>query len=129
MTDNPLYNLEAGKRMRDHLAIHQLVLTRDEIAAGRFMAVRLIDGGSDGVAYESRQAAMEHQFHADLCGYFRIPFSGPPARECAAILRYYRGVYDAGYRPSGNPNLIIPTRVEDLWSPTTLNDLRTPGRP
>lgn len=108
-------NLDAAKRMRDVLQLHLTVLSRAEILAGRFVAIRLSDGGSDGVAYESRAAAVEHQRHnASRCAYIQIPPGGFSTEACDTLLWYVRGVYDAGHREDPAHSLMIPMNIEDL---------------
>ncbi len=109
---------DAAKRMRDVIALHQTALSNDELIAGRYAAVRLSDGGSDGVAYETVTQAIGYQLHETQCGYFRIPPN--PARwgmaTCDSLLWYVRARYDAGYRPSTDRQLMMPLKLEDLLS-------------
>lgn len=106
---------DAAQRMADTLALHQTALGFDEILAGRYVAVRLSDGGSDGVAYDSRAAAIVHQKHnASRCAYFRVPLERMSVQACDVLLMYVRAAYDHGYRTDPAHDLVIPTRVEDL---------------
>jgi hypothetical protein len=108
-------NLDAAKRMRDTIATHQAVLSRDELFAGRYVAIRISDGGSDGVAYDSRSDAVEHQRHdAARHGYWRIPIERWDAETCDTLLWYVRAAYDSGQRQDPAHQLIVPTRVEDV---------------
>ncbi len=107
---------EAAKRMADTIALHQMVLSRDELIAKRFVAIRLSDGGSDGVVYETRQDAIRHQLHETLCGYFQIPLERWSEETCDSLLWYVRTRYDAGYRAAPDRQLIIPRRIEELFS-------------
>lgn len=100
--------------MRDIIALHQMVLTRDEILAKRFVAIRLSDGGSDGVVYETREDAIKHQLHETLCGYIQIPLERWSEQTCDLLLWYVRKRYDAGYRAAPDRQLIIPQRIEDF---------------
>jgi hypothetical protein len=63
---------------------------------GKWLAVRLSDGGTDGVAYDTRREAIRHQLHETLCAYVRA--YEITAREAETVLAYHRAVYDAGYR-------------------------------
>jgi hypothetical protein len=111
---------DAGKRFRDALALHHAVLSREEILARRFMAVSLLDGSSDGHAYETRDEAVQKQTsHIDgnRVLYFQIPLELLTVRACESLLWYGRRAYDAGYRPVGvheRGPLYIPTRWEEL---------------
>lgn len=66
--------------------------------AGRWAAIRLSDGGSDGVCYETRADAVRHQLHETQCAYVRIPPDGMPAEHAARYLAFHRRCYDAGFR-------------------------------
>jgi len=106
---------DAARRMADALAVHQMALTRDEILAGRYVAIRLADGGSDLTAYDSHAAAVRaHQNSPSRMLYFQIPLERLPPEECDVLLWYQRGVYDAGFRADPSHALILPTRNEDL---------------
>lgn len=110
-----LRNWDAAKRMADSIALHQVALTRDELIAGRYVAVRLADGGSDGVAYDTRTEAIEHQRNSpSRCAYFRVPLERWNAQTCDVLLWYVRGCYDSGFREDPAHQLVIPSRVEAL---------------
>lgn len=108
-------NMDAAKRMADTIALHQTVLSRDEILAGRFVAIRLADGGSDGVAYETRAEAITHQANSpSRCAYFRIPLDRWRPQTCDVLLWYVRCGYDSGVREDPAAALIIPSNREEL---------------
>lgn len=86
-----------AKRMSDILTTHYLEDPRGNV--GRFAAIRLSDGGSDGVLYDSVEEAAWAQLHYRQCAYVRIATGGFGPRECAVILAYHRRVYDAGNVP------------------------------
>src|SRR6478736_2666867 len=113
MTEHHYHDREASKRMADWIALHQAVLSRDEILRCRFVAIRLSDGGSDGTVYDSRPDAMRHQLDANRCAYVQIPLARWGPQTCDSLLFYARRAYDAGYRPDPEHQLIIPTRIED----------------
>lgn len=106
---------DAAHRMADTIRLHQTMLTTDELIAGRYIAVRLVDGGSDGTAYTSRAEAATYQRHnASRCGYYRIPLHPMGAKVCDVLLWYVRRCYDAGSRQDPAHQIIIPTRDEEL---------------
>lgn len=110
-------NHDAAKRFHDIIALHQEVLSTDELLTGRYIAVRLSDGGSDGVAYESRTDAVEGQRHnASRCGYYRIPPKQIKwgIQTCDVMLWYVRTAYDNGHREDPAHQLIVPTRKDQL---------------
>lgn len=109
-------NFDAAKRFADTIALHQTVLSRDELIAKRYIAVALSDGSTDGVVYDTRNDAMRHQKgHPALYLYFQIPFERLSVHACDSLLWYVRGVYDAGYRPRlEEAELVIPNSIEDI---------------
>lgn len=107
---------EAGRRCSDIIAMH--IVAGD---AGRWAAIRLSDGGSDGIAYDTKSDAIRHQLHETLCAYVRIPRDAMPAAEATRFLGINRMLYDKGYRladpdgpAGGESELILPDRSEDL---------------
>lgn len=100
---------------------------------GRWMAIRLSDGGSDGVVYDSRSDSVRHQLHETLCAYVRIPWDDLSPQAAERFLAVHRQVYDAGLRmasvdgPGGDTELevIPPMRLEELTA--LLSDYRAKG--
>jgi hypothetical protein len=104
---------DAARRMADTVALHQVALSSDEKVAGRYIAVRLSDGGSDGVAYPSRAEAIRHQRHnGSRCIYPRIPLERWSAKTCDVLLWYARIAYDQGHREDPAHQLWVPTQEE-----------------
>lgn len=106
-----------GVTAEDQAAMRASGIVREHLAAGhrgKWVALRLSDGGSDGVAYDcagilcpryrklggctGRADAVRHQLHETLCAYLRIPWDDFSPRAAAAFLGYHRKVYDAGMR-------------------------------
>lgn len=86
--------------------------------AGKWAAIRLHDGGSDGVPYDTRGDAIRHQLHEQYCTYIKVPPDGMPPDEAMKLISLYRMFYDAGFRfidPDG-PEPIIPSKQEDMMS-------------
>jgi hypothetical protein len=88
---------DAARRASD--AVNLALLADREGNVGRWIALRLSDGGSDGVVYDRVEHAANAQLHYQLCMYVRIPPGGMPPREAEGALAYHRAVYDAGHRP------------------------------
>lgn len=104
---------EAGRRCSD--------LVRQKIVdghAGRWLAIRLSDGGSDGVPYDSRRDAILHQLHESLCAYVKIPKDNMPEVEAIRWLEIQRQLYDNGLRmidpEQPDRDVIMPEKIEDL---------------
>lgn len=66
--------------------------------AGRWAAIRLSDGGSDGVPYDTRGAAIRHQLTEQQCCYVKIPEDDMGPAEAASFMRVNRALYAAGHR-------------------------------
>jgi hypothetical protein len=84
---------------RAHEIVNTHLMVDPEGNRGRWVALRLSDGGSDGVVYDDVAAAADHQLHYQQCMYVRIPWGGLPVAEAETLLTYHRRVYDAGNRP------------------------------
>lgn len=89
-----------------------------------WVAIRLSDGGSDGVMYDTKREAVRHQLHESTCAYFcfrTAPNGFSSKKDAAVFLAYHRAAYDAGFRlpdpddPSGGSDLIIPTTQEHVY--------------
>lgn len=88
---------DAARRASEAVNLH--LIADSEGNKGRWVALRLSDGGSDGIVYDTVIDAANHQLHYQLCMYVRIPWSGLPVAEAETLLDYHRRVYDAGNRP------------------------------
>lgn len=104
---------DAGRRCSD--TVRQAIVDGH---AGRWVAVRLSDGGTDGRVYDSRRDAIRYQLHENLCAYVKVPRDDMPPREATDFLRVNRTLYDAGMRiadPDG-PDLEVraPAFLTDL---------------
>lgn len=115
MGANPLLKdvTEAGKRAADiiaqHIADNGLVN-----CIGWWVAIRLSDGGSDGVMYDTRDTCVKFQLHETQCAYIQIqPDTGNP-REISRYLQICRGLYDQGLKlsdPHNDPVATIHRRI------------------
>jgi hypothetical protein len=97
---------DAAKRCADMIAVHILAGK-----AGRWAAIRLSDGSSDGIAYDRKSDAIRHQLHESQCAYVKIPHGGMPLAEAESFLNFNREAYDAGFR------LIDPDDPRELIQP------------
>lgn len=103
---------DAAHRYSDAMRLH-IVAGQ----AGRWAAIRLSDGGSDGVAYDSKQDAVRHQLHEFQCLYTLIPPDDVSPRIAEHSLAFNRWLYDHNMRfidPDRDRQLLMPTRLEDL---------------
>lgn len=107
---------DAAKRVADWHNLHRSV-GLDNV--GRFIAVALSDGASDGVLYATRREAVIHQRHNEKY-YAFLCIQMPSMTVCQAesFLRTHRMVYDAGMRMTdpdhrGGGKEIIPRLTQE----------------
>jgi len=113
-----LGHTDPAKRLCDHYNLHRIGAGTDSI--GKWIAVRLIDGDSDGVLYDDKLAAVTHQHHNEQFYTFvkMIP-SGMALCEAEVMLATARRLYDAGLRLAdpdhkhGGMDVIKRSTVED----------------
>jgi hypothetical protein len=83
----------------------------------KWVAIRLLDGGSDGVLYDSRDDAINHQLDERLCAYVCMGgmLNGANPLDCAIFLEVHRQAYDSGmqFHEPEAPQLIMPTMEYD----------------
>ena len=84
---------DAAKRCAD--AVNLAVVAG---CVGRWLAIRLSDGGCDNAIYDSRESAITHQLRPQFCTYVKVPPDGMPAHEAEALLAYWRRLNDANVR-------------------------------
>lgn len=88
---------DPAKRMSDIVMTHWLADPRGNV--GRWVAIRLSDGGSDHVVYDDVARAAWEQLTYKQCAYVRIPRGGIGPNECDVILAYHRTVFDNNRLP------------------------------
>lgn len=86
-----------AKRTADAYNLH---LTASGVAAvGRFIAVRLADGGSDGALYDSSREAVRHQHHNEhRCMVIRLRPNRMSPCEAEVLLTHHRKQHDRSMR-------------------------------
>jgi hypothetical protein len=88
---------DAAKRASD--AINLAISVIGTFNTG-YIAIRLSDGGTDGVIYETRRDAVKHQLHETQCAYVglrNLPGGSNP-KEMAVFLTWNRDAYSRGMR-------------------------------
>jgi hypothetical protein len=107
---------DAAKRMAD---IINGIVTFTPLweLRNKWLAIRLQDGGYDGVVYDSREEAIRHQIDERFCVYvcMRTMMQGAKPIDCEIFLEVHRQAYDEGMRlhePEA-PQIIMPTGVYD----------------
>lgn len=112
-TENDHAETDAARRCSD--AVNAMLAFHGPDAAGRWIAVRLSDGGSDGHLYDTKPDAVRHQIHETMCAYICIVPTGMPVDDARSFLRTHRKMYDAGMRLSDpDTHIQMPTRREML---------------
>ena len=89
--------------------------------AGRWLAVRLQDGGSDHVLYDRRSDAMSHQLSPEYATYVLVPPDGMTTGQADRVLGFWRDCYGAGFR-AVDPRDDIPSMP--LTRPDGLRQIR-----
>lgn len=99
------------RRAYDQIMTH--VHGAGEEAAGRWVAIRLSDGGSDGVLYDSKMDAARHQLSEKQCAYVCIPPYGVVhINELHTFLTNVEKIYETpGARLSDVGTHIAPPRL------------------
>lgn len=107
---------DAAKRMSDIINGLVTFVPLWELRT-RWIAIRLQDGGYDGVLYDTREDAITHQVDERFCAYAWMGnmLNGAKPLDCAIFLEYHRQAYDAGMRlhEPDAPQLILPTASYD----------------
>lgn len=63
---------------------------------GRWVAIRLSDGGSDGTVYDCKCDAKRFQLHVKQCVYVQILPNGLSAKDAHILINMHRDLYNAG---------------------------------
>lgn len=114
-------DLERAKRLSG--IVNDLAVCQPyEVLANSWIAVRLSDGGTDGVLYDSRRDAVLHQAYEKQCAYLHLRAApgGMQVREAYAFLKFHRDAYDSGYtfidpeHPTGGVDMCMPIAREDV---------------
>lgn len=109
--ETPQQERDAARRCSDAVNLHLTIHGMD--AVGKWVAVRLSDGGSDARLYDRKQDAVNHQLHENLCAYICIVPTGMPVEDALSFLRTTRRLYDAGMRLSDpDRHVQMPMRRE-----------------
>lgn len=88
---------DAAKRCRDAYNLHRVGDRYGSV--GKWMAVALNDGSSDGELYSSKSECMRYQHHNEqYYTYIRVIPSGMTVCEAAVKLSVARRLYDKGLR-------------------------------
>ncbi len=92
-----------------HLEEHKLD------AVGRWAAIRLSDGGSDGVLYDNKSDAIRFQLHEKQCVYVQILPEGMSIRAAQSFLNVHRQFYDAGMNMADPDRQVEVPQREETW--------------
>lgn len=107
---------DEARRMADHVSMHFAAVGFD--AVGKYVAIRLVDGGSDHVLYDTKRDAVRHtdEFrHA----YVRIQRDTMSPCEAQIMLTFHRQAYDNGFRladpdsKTGGREILMSSRLEE----------------
>jgi hypothetical protein len=82
---------DKGQRCSD--IVKQHLLDDPETARVSWVAIRLSDGGSDGVLYPTKLTAVMYQLHETQCAYLRVLPTGIPPKEATSFLYHTAQLY------------------------------------
>jgi len=103
---------DAAKRCSDEIRLHIAMKMY-----GKWVAIRLSDGGSDHTAYDTRADAIRHQLHETQCAYVKVPRDDMPPHHAEIFLAFHRKTYDAGFRltdPDDRRHAVMPYTLESM---------------
>lgn len=98
--------LDAGKRASEIITLH--LLADYEHAIGSWVAIRLSDGGSDNVLYDTRDDAIKHQLHEFQCCYVNIPPDGMTIKDAMSYIASNRKLVASGMRMTDPEHVVGP---------------------
>lgn len=113
--------VDAAKRLSD--IVNNICISQPlDVVIRSWIAVSLADGSTDGTLYESRHAAVSHQYHEQQCAYLALKEAphGMPTQDAYVFLKFHTGAYDAGLRltdpekDNGGYDLRMPIAREDV---------------
>jgi hypothetical protein len=87
--------IDIGKRASENINLHVVGGN-----VGKWVAIRMSDGGSDGIPYDSRREAIKHQLHEQYCCYIQVTPDGITPADALRFVLINRALYDAGFRLS-----------------------------
>lgn len=113
---HPGGHLDSSKRASEAVNLHWAAIGYASV--GKWVAVRLRDGSSDGVLYDTKQAAVRHQLDEFLCAYVRLIGMQMDVCDAETFLETHRRLYDRGFRladpdsKTGGSQYLMPTKAE-----------------
>lgn len=112
--DNPLRlptpeAQRASDIVNGHLAEHGFD------AVGKWVALRLSDGGSDGNLYDSKAEAIRFQLHEKQCVYTQLLPEGMSVRAAQSFLNTHRQFYGAGMNLADPDRMVEVPQREETW--------------
>jgi hypothetical protein len=115
-----LKHTDAAKRIADQYGLHKVADPLGLYTIGKFFAVAIADGTSDGTLYDTRGEAIRHQKHNETYyAYIQIVPSQMSVCDAEMYLSGVRKTYDARKNlmdresPNGGKEIIPRLTVED----------------
>ena len=109
MSQDELAVTEAGKHCSEAVNLATFLG-----GTGKWIAVRMSDGKTDGNIYDTKSDAIRHQLHEFQCAYIKVPLGGMPASHATRFLAVNRKLYDAGARIADpDAEVIMPYTKEE----------------
>ena len=111
MPESQQATIDLGRRASEAINLHVVGGN-----VGKWVALRLADGSSDGIPYDTRRDAIRHQLHEQLCCYVKVPLEGMPPGDAMRFILINRALYAAGFRladPDDEREPIYPMTNEE----------------
>ncbi len=123
---------DAGRRAADAINKHIHNQGWWEIRH-KWIAIRIADGTSDGVLYDTKRDAVRHQHDEFTCAYlcYKGLAQGAKDTDAAILIKFHRDMYKAGFRMPdrdnrfGGPDAVMSTQRND-WYRRTIARLDLP---
>jgi hypothetical protein len=118
--------MDAAKRLSDYVN-NVCVFQPLDVVINSWIAVKLSDGSTDGVLYDTRREAVKHQQYEKQCMYLSLRQApgGMEVQAAYALLKLHRDAYN---HPTHQVNFIDPehpTGGTDIRVPIALEDVRS----
>jgi hypothetical protein len=127
---HPQGHSDEAKRASDNVNLH--FNAQGWNAVGKWIAISLQTGDSDGILYDKKADAVRHQLHEMQCFYVRIVPGFMSYCEAEILLETNRRLYDRGWRMAdpdrkdGGKQFLMPIPLEEKLK--VLSILRKNGR-
>lgn len=112
MSDRDAQYSDRARHCADSVNLHLQAIGFE--CVGKWVAVKLADGKSDGNLYDTREDAKRLQPNEKFCAYINIPPDGMTPPQAEKFLTYVEKLYAAGFEPMQNVDKVPIIPLEGL---------------